>query len=125
MCDDVWDTGQEKTSTILDLPEPVLENVTTMIEHPVTGQVLGIVVSKHPRNGKDFAQYIPLREIGDNVQMNRSTSNVFVYVMVWFETDSQPLVEVKNSANMACMIYRTRNHRICLASNELQVALNS
>ncbi|KAJ1365115.1 hypothetical protein KIN20_032132, partial [Parelaphostrongylus tenuis] len=125
MCDDVRDSGEEKTETMLYLPGPVLENVTTshadqgqeannsrnndevgialssilfivskhfaalcmiisfyrksyikefvnisaVIEHPVTSEVLGIVVFKHPRNGKYFAQYIPVREIGDNVPM--------------------------------------------------------
>ncbi|KAJ1372816.1 hypothetical protein KIN20_035090 [Parelaphostrongylus tenuis] len=43
--------------------------INAVIEHPVTGRVLGLVVFEHPRDGKQFAQYIPLREVHDNAPM--------------------------------------------------------
>ncbi|KAE9421423.1 hypothetical protein Angca_001945, partial [Angiostrongylus cantonensis] len=40
--------------------------VNVLTEHPTTGEVVGVVVFSYPRDGKEFAQYIPLREIHDN-----------------------------------------------------------
>ncbi|KAJ1354417.1 hypothetical protein KIN20_011347 [Parelaphostrongylus tenuis] len=43
--------------------------INAVIEHPVTGRALGLVVFEHPRDGKQFAQYIPLQEVHDNAPM--------------------------------------------------------
>ncbi|KAJ1361775.1 hypothetical protein KIN20_021110 [Parelaphostrongylus tenuis] len=47
--------------------------ISEVIEHPVTGRALGIVVFEHPRDGNQLAQYIPLRELHDNAPMNNKS----------------------------------------------------